>query len=112
MDDQLYHYGLLGMKWGKRKTSNVSEQNLQKNNKPNRSRDMKIAATAAIGTALTIHGPKLIRKAIKNDKHFRRKVKYGARVCTLALAAYGTTKLIQKIDRNTNESQEQNQGGN
>lgn len=83
--DELYHYGIPGMKWGKRKTQQYVSTG---------TRSSKTKSTQSNSTVSAEQ--KLARR--------KKAIKVGTAVVGTALAAYGTYKLAQHISNKRNQA--------
>ena len=61
MSNEMYHYGIPGMRWGHRKLSNLNK-NTQYNKKEKYKKIGKMATAIAIGSLATVGGVSLIKK--------------------------------------------------
>ena len=74
--DYLMHYGVLGMKWGRRKsrvtTSKVSQKsNAKKSNSSNVKSAIKVGAKV-VGASLAIYGGYKVGKIVKNKRAIQK----------------------------------------
>lgn len=68
--DELYHYGVKGMKWGIRRTRSTSDETDQKNSKRGLTKGQKTAikvGVAVVGTALAAYGTYKLGNYIKAE---------------------------------------------
>lgn len=94
MNNELYHYGVLGMKWGKRKARPVSEDYKRAHSKTKIS-EMSDAELRSRNNRLQMEKQykDLTRKTNVGKKAFDAFVK-GAGMITAATVAYGTYKKV------------------
>lgn len=130
-NNELYHYGIPGMKWGHRKNTsyNIEKQwynDIKNAKKSRKDRDKKYAITSKqkyksdIKKANSNYSTKM--KKYKNSEEYKNReakkkkiVKTGAKIAAGALAAYGAyklskvaTKKIREIGYNKYKEAEQN----
>lgn len=79
-NDELYHYGVLGMKWGKRKAKTSDTSNTKRKSKKKNNKKAIIIGSAIVGTALAAYGVKKIYDYVRNENN-KLAVKKGIEYC-------------------------------
>lgn len=85
VNGELYHHGVKGMRWGRRKAKEVSGGSSKKRSKKQRTPEQKaarrkniaIATTAVAGTALAAYGAHKLSNVIK-DRAFKKAMDRGS----------------------------------
>ena len=107
--DELYHYGILGMKWGVRKkyptTFNRTGTKKSVNYPEHIKRALNRTEASKAGRSIRYGNDKTKKEAYKQTNEYKAKrkkaIKVGAAVAGTALAAYGAKKVydIQKDNK-------------